>query len=213
MGRDRIVILGSKDLAIQIYSYLIEANIEVVGFLDDFKNIGERIIEDVEVIGGFKDISRLFYLEVFSSVVLGIGYNYLSKKTRLFNELDDMNISISGFIHSTCYINKHSQIHKSSILYPNCIIDQRVVIERNVIVNLNSVISHDTKIGENTFIAPGVVISGHCSIGLNCFIGSGSVIRDKITICDNVVLGIGSVVVNDLLYEGVYFGNPAKLKK
>jgi sugar O-acyltransferase (sialic acid O-acetyltransferase NeuD family) len=213
MSKDRILIYGSNELAIQIYCYLMEANIKVVGFLDDFKNIGDRIIDDVKVIGGFNDISRLFNLDVFSSVVIGIGYKHLNRKNKLFNELIEMNISISGFIHPTCYINKYSEIHTSSILYPNCVIDQRVVINKNVIVNLNTIISHDTKIGENTFIAPGVVISGNCIIGSNCFIGSGSVIKDNITICDNVLLGIGSIVTNDILCEGIYFGIPAKLKR
>ncbi len=211
MNKQKIIIYGSGDLAKQLFFFL-ETKYNVVGFIDDFKNVGEKIIKDLMVVGGIKDVSRLYHSGFFQSVCLGIGYNHLKEKSKLSNELDILKIPVMGFIHPTCYINEYSEIHSSSILYPKCIIDQRVKIEKNVILNLNTLISHDTQIGNNTFIAPGVVVSGNCRIGSNCFIGSGTVIKNDTTICDNVIIGTGSVVIKDILNEGVYFGNPARLK-
>jgi sugar O-acyltransferase (sialic acid O-acetyltransferase NeuD family) len=211
MNKQKIIIYGSGDLAIQLFFYL-NSRCNIVGFIDDFKTKGEKIIEDLKILGGINDISSLYRSGVFQSVCLGIGYNHLKEKSKLSDEIDILKIPVMGFIHPTCYINEYSEIHPSSILYPKCIIDQRVKIEKNVILNLNTLISHDTQIGNNTFVAPGVVISGNCRIGSNCFIGSGTVIKNNIKICDNVVIGTGSVVIKDILKEGVYFGNPATLK-
>jgi acetyltransferase-like isoleucine patch superfamily enzyme len=50
------------------------------------------------------------------------------------------------------------------------------------------------------------------TIGNNVSIGSNSTIL-PVNITDNVVIGAGSVVTKDINVQGVYFGNPAKLKK
>jgi sugar O-acyltransferase (sialic acid O-acetyltransferase NeuD family) len=211
MNKQKIIIYGSGDLAIQLFFYL-KSIYNIVGFIDDFKTLGEKIIEDLKILGGINDVSSLYNSGVFHSVCLGIGYNHLEEKSRIYDELLELKIAVMGFIHPSCYVNEYSDIHPSVILYPKSIIDQRVRIEKNVILNLNTLISHDTHIGKNTFIAPGVIISGHCRIGSNCFIGSGTMIKDNITICDNVIIGTGSVVIKDILNEGIYFGNPARLK-
>ena len=50
------------------------------------------------------------------------------------------------------------------------------------------------------------------TIGNNVSIGSNSTIL-PVNITDNVVIGAGSVVTKNIDVPGVYFGNPAKLKK
>jgi acetyltransferase-like isoleucine patch superfamily enzyme len=49
-------------------------------------------------------------------------------------------------------------------------------------------------------------------IGNHVSIGSNATIM-PVTICDNVVIGAGAVVTKDILTPGIYYGNPAKLKK
>lgn len=50
------------------------------------------------------------------------------------------------------------------------------------------------------------------SIGNRVFIGSNATIL-PVKICDDVVIGAGSVVTKDILNPGIYFGNPARLKR
>ena len=47
-------------------------------------------------------------------------------------------------------------------------------------------------------------------IGSKVSIGSNATIL-PVKICDNAVIGAGSVVVKDILFPGVYAGNPARL--
>lgn len=82
-------------------------------------------------------------------------------------------------------------------------------------------------IGKNCFIGHGVVFINDTfssggpaggdqtkwkttSIGDNVSIGSNATIL-PVTICNNVIIGAGSVVTKDILEQGIYAGNPAKL--
>ena len=110
-----------------------------------------------------------------------------------------------------------------------------VEIQKNVLIgNSTKIQSHSficelVTIGDNCFVGHGVTfvndkfINGgpakgdktlwlKTTVGNNVSIGSNSTIL-PVKIVDNVVIGAGSVVTKDLNHPGVYFGNPAKLKK
>tara|TARA_B110000483_G_scaffold27566_1_gene33346 strand:- start:445 stop:894 length:450 start_codon:yes stop_codon:yes gene_type:complete len=116
----------------------------------------------------------------------------------------------------------------------NCFIGPFVEIQSNVIIGKNtriqshSFICEKVKIGNNCFIGHGVNFVNDkflhnktikdkeqflkTKIGNSVLIGSNSTIL-PINIEDNVVIGAGSVVTKNCTKKGLYFGNPAKLKK
>lgn len=70
------------------------------------------------------------------------------------------------------------------------------------------------KTGKNFRVGPGAVIEGgNLTFGNNVYVASNSTVTGNIHIGDNVIIGAGSVVDDDLLGNGVYVGNPAKLIK
>ena len=110
-----------------------------------------------------------------------------------------------------------------------------VEIQKNVSIgNKTKIQSHSficelVEIGDNCFIGHGVCFvndkfsdggpaNGDKSlwsktiIGNNVSIGSHSTLL-PVKIGDNVVIGAGSVVTKDINIPGIYFGNPAKIKK
>lgn len=52
-------------------------------------------------------------------------------------------------------------------------------------------------------------MGGETNIGNNVSIGSNATIL-PVTICANVVIGAGAVVTKDIIFPGIYVGNPAK---
>jgi len=122
-----------------------------------------------------------------------------------------------------------------------CSLDDDVSIGPFVEIQKNVFIGKKTKVQSHSFICELVTIGGNCfighgvcfvndkftndgpangdktlwsktTIGNNVSIGSNSTIL-PVNITDNVVIGAGSVVTKDINVQGVYFGNPAKLKK
>jgi acetyltransferase-like isoleucine patch superfamily enzyme len=108
-------------------------------------------------------------------------------------------------------------------------IQKNVFIGKKTKVQSHSFICELVTIGDNCFIGHGVcfvndkftnggpangdkTLWSKTTIGNNVSIGSNSTIL-PVNITDNVVIGAGSVVTKDINVQGVYFGNPAKLKK
>jgi len=115
----------------------------------------------------------------------------------------------------------------------NCFVGPFVEVQKNVIIGNNcriqshSFICELVTLGNNCFVGHGVMFVNDLfekggpaqgekkywkktQIGDNVSIGSNATIL-PVSICDNVVIGAGTVVVKDILVEGVYSGNPAKL--
>ena len=100
--------------------------------------------------------------------------------------------------------------------------------QQNTRIQSHSFICEKVKIGNNCFIGHGVNFVNDkflhnktikdkeqflkTKIGNSVLIGSNSTIL-PINIEDNVVIGAGSVVTKNCTKKGLYFGNPAKLKK
>ena len=108
-------------------------------------------------------------------------------------------------------------------------IQKNVSIGKKTKVQSHSFICELVTIGDDCFIGHGVcfvndkftnggpangdkILWSKTTIGNNVSIGSNSTLL-PVNITDNVVIGAGSVVTKDINVQGVYFGNPAKLKK
>ena len=117
-------------------------------------------------------------------------------------------------------------IGDNTFIGPFVEIQKNVVIGDNCKIQSHSFICELVEIGNNCFISHGVMFindlfshggpaqgdkSMWCktTIGNNVSIGTNSTIL-PISICDNAVIGAGSVVTKDILYPGIYAGNPAK---
>lgn len=122
-----------------------------------------------------------------------------------------------------------------------CFLDDDVFIGPFVEIQKNVSIGKKTRVQSHSFICELVTIGDDCFIGHGvCFVNdkftnSGPANGDKtlwskttignnvsigtnstilpVNITDNVIIGAGSVVTKDINVQGVYFGNPAKLKK
>jgi acetyltransferase-like isoleucine patch superfamily enzyme len=105
-------------------------------------------------------------------------------------------------------------------------IQKGVVIGDGSKIQSHSFVCELVSIGKKCFIGHGVVFINDkfldggpamgdkkkwkaTHIGNNVSIGSNSSIM-PVEICDNVVIGAGSVVTKDIIFPGVYAGNPAR---
>jgi sugar O-acyltransferase (sialic acid O-acetyltransferase NeuD family) len=208
----RLAIIGSGDLGQLIAHHAItDKHFEVVGFLDDFENVGS-LKNGFPVIGKSDEAIRLFESKAFDCIMIGVGYKHMAKRKSIYESLKGI-IPFGTIIHSSCYIDASSKVRDGSFLLPRCTIDKDVVIGENVLLNTAVVVAHDTSIDSHCFIAPAASIAGKVHIKESCIIGIGAVIIDNRVIEQNIQIGGGAVVIDNLSIPGLYVGVPAILKR
>lgn len=207
--KQKLAIIGAGELGVQIANLASQGtNYDIFGFFDDIIKIGIKV-DKYKVIGNTKEILYSYDKGEFDVIIIAIGYKYLKDRKRLYLELFER-IPFATIIHPTCIIDPSAIIGSGVVLYQGCIIDKNVIIKDNVLINIAVVVSHDSCIGAHSFIAPRVVFSGFVQIMECCFLGTGTIVVDNITVSSNNYIGAGAVIINNIIEEGVYVGNPAK---
>lgn len=207
----KIVIVGAGTWGIRLAHYIIsDKKFEVVGFLDDYKSIGE-LVNNIPIIGSISDAKNLFNKKKFDSYLIAIGYAHFEEREIVYELLRDQGIPPATFIHSTAYIDSSATIGTGTVICPGAFIDMAVEIKENVYLGTQSHLSHNSVVDSSSYIGPSAVIAGDCYIGKKCMLGVGSILRDGLTIKNNVVIGTGAVVVKNIEKSGTYIGAPAKI--
>lgn len=209
----RLAIVGAGEMGLQALHYARldiseERRYEVVGFIDDTKDLNQKI-SGIDIIGKISDTETLFADNRFDAMFIAIGYRHLEFKAQLIDRFKPI-IPLANIISPHTYIDRSAKIASNVMIYPGCVIDKNVVIEDGVTLNLGCIISHDSYVGKATFVAPGVNVAGFSKIGRQSFIGCGSTIIDNISLGDNIRLGASTVVTTSLDSAGLYVGVPAR---
>jgi sugar O-acyltransferase (sialic acid O-acetyltransferase NeuD family) len=205
----RIAIIGSGDLAQLIAQHAQQCNLfNVVGFYNDFEPLG-KTINNIPIIGKTTDVLSYYQNKMFDGLLIGIGYNHLSFRKKIFDTYYNL-IPFEKLLHPSAYIDKSVLIGEGTVIFPGCVLDANVKIGNNVLLNTSVTIAHDSVIQNHTFISPRVAIAGFSNVGECCNIGINTTIIDNINITDNVKTGGGAVVTKPILESGLYVGVPAK---
>ena len=111
------------------------------------------------------------------------------------------------FVGPFVEIQSDAQIGARTKVQSHCFICSLVTIGDDCFIGhgamfINDTFSHGGPAGGNQNLWK------RTSIGNNVSIGSNATIL-PVSICSNVVIGAGAVVTKDIVYPGVYVGNPA----
>lgn len=134
-------------------------------------------------------------------------------RERLFNQLIALNAKIATVVSPNAYISKHTQIGVGTIVMHGVMINSSVTIGQNTILNTKSLLEHDVSVGSHTHISTGATINGSVTIGERVFVGSNATIANNISLGNDIVIGAGSVVIQSIINQGTYVGNPCSVIK
>lgn len=203
--RKKVVIIGAGGHAKVIADIIEKSGDEIVGFLDDNKEIGTTIINEYKVIG---DLNNRFTMAVTKEnleFIIAIGDN--KKREEISHS---PNLKFYTAIHPSAQIGLDVEIKEGTVVMANSCINSSAKIGKHCIINTGAIIEHDNIIEDFVHISPNVALGGTVKIGKNTHVGIGSTIKNNITICENCKIGAGAVVVKDIEKEGTYIGVPAK---
>jgi acetyltransferase EpsM len=213
-AKDReIIILAAGGHAAEVYSYLQEAGMSVLGLIDEFKQPGHW--GDSRILGNFDDLQRL--LQERDSTPFGyitaVGSNAVRQE--LVARVGKLPATLSAITlqHPSASRGRGVVVGEGTLLAPGSIVTTRTHIGRHCIVNVKASVSHDCRVGDFVNLNPGVTVCGKVRIGEGAFIGAGATIIDGISIGAWSVIGAGAVVVRDIPDQVTAVGVPARVVK
>ena len=176
----------------------------LLGFVDDYKEIGEDI-NGYKVLGG-NDYIDNYDQEVY--VVCAIA-NYKIKKN-IIQSIKNDNVKFANIIHPSVKLNKTVDIGYGCIIYQNSIITANISIGNHVIVSPKCGIGHDSIIKDYCSLLWNVNISGNVALEEGVTMGSGSTIIQGRKVGRESFIGAGAVVIEDINEESVAVGVPTR---
>ena len=203
--RKKVVIIGAGGHAKVIADIIEKSGDEIVGFLDDNKEIGTTIINEYKVIG---DLNNRFTMAVTKEnleFIIAIGDN--KKREEISHS---PNLKFYTAIHPSAQMGLDVEIQEGTVIMANACINSSAKIGKHCIINTGAIIEHDNIIEDFVHISPNVALGGTVKIGKSTHVGIGSTIKNNITICENCKIGAGAVVVKNIIEAGTYVGVPAK---
>lgn len=204
--KKKVVIIGAGGHAKVIAEIIKQSGDQLIGFLDDNKDIQyKEIFDEKIVIGTSNDIEK--YKDCY--FIIGIGNNQIRKK------LSNRNLKWYTAIHPKAIIASYVKIAEGTVVMPGVVINPGTIIGKHCIINTSSSVDHDNIIEDYVHISPGSHLAGTVHIKEGTWICAGAIIINNITIEKNSIIGAGAVVLKDINEpNNTYIGIPAKkLKK
>lgn len=205
-----LVLLGGGGHCKSVIDVAESCGYHVLGVLDMPETVGNEVLS-TKVIGTDDDIPA--YVDK-AEFVITVGF-IKSPATRiaLYHRVKDAGGKLATIISSTAIVSRYASIGEGTVVMHHAIVDANAKVGCNVILNTLSNVSHDAVIGDQCHVSTGAIVNGNCKVGKNCFIGSQSVLVNGISVGDDIIVGAGSLVTKFIDVKGIYFGNPAILRK
>lgn len=206
--RKKVVIIGAGGHAKVIADIIEKSGDEIVGFLDDNKELGTTVINNYKIIG---DLNNRFTMAVTKKdveFIIAIGDN--KKREEISHS---PNLKFYTAIHPSAQIGLDVEIKEGTVVMANVCINSSAKIGKHCIINTGAIIEHDNIIEDFVHISPNVSLGGTVKVGENTHVGIGTTVKNNIEICNNCTIGAGAVVVKNIMEEGTYVGVPARERK
>lgn len=214
MNKQAVLIIGSSGLSkVIIDIFEKEGKYQILGLLDDFRNIGEETLGCM-VVGKVEDLPNLLSDNTNCKILIAIGDNWNRQKVmnRVLEIIPD--IDFASAIHPSVQIGKNVKIGRGVVIMAGAIINSDTHIGDFTIINVKASISHDCKMLRFSSLGPNVTTGGYVTIGEFSAICIGATIKDRVNIGNHSIIGAGTLLLKDCEDNVVMYGVPAqKIRK
>ncbi len=204
---NRLLVLGTRTLALEIADIATEAGFGVAGFVEnlDRARCNEPLeglpVHWVDDVGG---------LAAEHMAVCGLA---TGQRVEYVTQVEALGVRFATVIHPTASISARSSVGEGSIVGPHVVVGAHTVVGRHVLLNRGVLIGHHTTIADCVTVQPGANVAGMCTLAERSFIGMGAVVIDRTNVGAESVVGAGSVVTRDVPANVQVMGVPARVVK
>jgi sugar O-acyltransferase (sialic acid O-acetyltransferase NeuD family) len=209
---ESVVIVGAGGFGREVLEIFNDINKQekkwdVLGFIDEDKELKGKTINNFSVLGG------LNWFENHKDVDCVCAIGEPEAKKKVIDALKKMNVHFCNAIHPSVIMSKFVEFGEDVIICAGTILTVNIKIGNHVIINLNCTIGHDAVIEDYCSLMPTVKISGNNHLYSGTYVGTGATFIHKLSIGAWSTIGAGAVVIKDIPENVVAVGTPAKVIK
>ena len=204
-----VIILGVNSIGKTALDIFESHEIVVYGFLDENKDLHQKEINNIPVLGGLDDKTYLKLIGKECEAFIATDDKSLRENLVGVLQKKQKRLPLNA-VHKTAHISKYARIEQGNFIDGQVFINANAEIGYHCNIHAKVLIDSDTKVGDFVQIGANSTINANCEIGEGAFIGSGVTIISGIKIGKNARIGAGSVVVADVEDKQTVWGNPAK---
>ena len=207
------IIIGAGKYGEVYLSYLREAGVDVIGFLDDDDAAQSKLFGGLPVLGKTNTLPELKDKIGIEAVYCPLGNNRV--RVKFLQRARELGYKTPNYIHPKAYISPNVEIGKNGVyILGNTYIMPHVTICDDVMISVGANIIHHTTLNQGVFVSNGVNL-GASLIAHECaYIGMGSTIMTGVfNLGKDCLIGAGAVVIKDVPDGAVMAGVPAKIIK
>lgn len=204
------VIIGAGTHGQVLYSYLREADINVIGFIDDSNELVGKKILGLPVIGKYSDLLSAEFKDSVDDVYCPLGINTI--RVSYLSSLKKLGYGTPSYIHPSVVIGPDVSLGEAIYMFPGNVIMPHTRIGNYFMMNTSSTVAHHTIVEEGVFLSSGVNIGAMITVKRCAFIGIGVTAMTGIsTMGENCLIGAGTVLIRDVPDKAVVVGNPGRI--
>ena len=183
-----VVIAGAGGLGLEIFDYLLSAEVTIDGFIDDAPGITAPKDTNARFIGSIYD----FFPKDYQAVIVAIGSP--QGRQKVLSKLLEKGCEIPAFIAPSAIVSSAAIIERGVIICPLSIVNRNTKLSYGALVNVHCSIGHGSSVGKFSVLSPYAVLNGDSSIGDSCFLGTRSTIFPKVRLGNKCVVDSHSYV-------------------
>lgn len=206
----KVVIYGSRPdghAKVVLDSLVDEAELDVVGLLDDWPENAERTIGPLRVLGGSAELPALA-ADGIEGVLLGFGA--AQGREGIVRAVEDAGLALPTLVHPSAYVSPGASLEAGVQVLPQASVNTGARIGRGALVNSGAIVEHDVEVGDFSVVDPGAVLAGRVRVGAAAEIGSGAVLIPDVEVGAGAIVGAGAVVIRPVEEGETVVGVPAR---
>lgn len=200
-GRETLEILKDCNKVLKTWN--------VMGFIDEDKNLHGKIINNYPVLGGLEWMRENNRSGLGCICAIGT----CETRKQVVEKLEGIGIPFYNAIHPSVIIKDFVELGKGVIIQAGSILAVNSKIGDHVHINFHCAIGHDAIIGNYCTISPMVTINGFNRLDEGVYVGAGASFIQEVSIGSWTIIGAGAAVVGDIPEKVVAVGVPAKVIK
>ena len=186
-------IIGAGEHAKTIIESLLLNGADIAGCTDTNKNIGEKVLGNIKVLGNDDIIEAQNSNDIY--VFNGLGsVKTTEMRAQVYQAFKEKGFHFPVLKHPQAVISSFANIGMGSVIQAAAIIQAGANLHENILINTGAQIDHDCIIDSHSHIAPGSILSGNVKVGENTHIGTQATVIQNIEIGSHVTVGAGVVV-------------------
>jgi sugar O-acyltransferase (sialic acid O-acetyltransferase NeuD family) len=206
------VIIGAGTYGEVYLTYLQDAGVDIIGFLDDDSKYAGTDVGNVPVLGDTSMMKTIKHTHGVEAVYCPLGNNKL--RVKFLSMAKEFGLQTPNYIHPSVIISPNVTIGEGVYILLGTSIMPHTIIKNYVMISMNVGLAHHSILEEGVFLSTGCNFGASIHAHKYAYCGIASTIMTGIhELGEDCLIGAGAVVIKDVPTKAVMAGVPAKILK